>query len=130
MVSCYSNRHSTTGVVERGKVEKYTLVTNKLVTAYFFGKDSFLNKKIFYNKNKEKVTCLITYDKKEMKAIEECNNGEKTISYYDDYQGNIYKQLFYKNEKYLGKNIKNWEEGTFVRYNSDNKIIYKTDVST
>ena len=109
------------------KVLKYTLVTNKLIEEYFFDKDGFLEKRIIYKNMKEQNICNFTYNLSEKKAIEKCSNGEKTISFYHSFNGDGYKQLFYKNKKYLGKAIFIWEEGTMMRYNSKDKLIFKSD---
>jgi len=109
------------------KVSKYTLVTNKLVEEYFFGKNGFLEKKIIYQDGKEKNTCFVTYDIDEKKAIEKCSNGEKTISFYHNFKKDSYKILFYKHKKYLGKTILIWEEGTMLRYNANDKLIFKSE---
>ena len=109
------------------KVSKYTLVTNKLMEEYFFNINEFLQKKIIYKNVKEKNICNITYNLSKKKAIEKCSDGEKTILFYHDFDGDSHKKLFYKHKKYLGKTILIWKEGTMLRYNSKGKLIFKSD---
>jgi hypothetical protein len=109
------------------KVLKYTLVTNKLIEEYFFNKNEFLEKKIIYKNAKEKNICNITYTLSEKKAIEKCSKGEKTISFYHSFNGDIYKKVFYKDKKYLGKTTLLWKEGTMMSYNSKDELIFKSD---
>ena len=109
------------------KVLKYTLVTNKLIEEYFFDENEFLQKKIIYKNTKEKNICNITYILSEKKAIEQCSGGEKTISFYHNFDEDTYKIQFYKYKKYLGKTILIWNEGTMLRYDSKNKLIFKSD---
>ena len=109
------------------KVLKYTLVTNKLIEEYFFAKNAFLEKKIIYKGGKEKNICNFTYKFSEKKVIEQCNNGEETISFYHSFNEDSYKKLFYKHKKYFGKTIIDWNNGTLSRYNYKDKLMFKSN---
>lgn len=109
------------------KVSMLTLVTNQLLEEFYFNDKGFLIKRKIYKNNSILKTCNISYDFKKKKAIEKCDDSKKTISYYKDFNKDSYKLLFFNNGKYIGKTVVNYKKGTLIRYNSKNKIIFKSD---